>query len=584
MSSHTDIVARDAKIARLEAVLEYQQQKITDLEVEKRLFVAKPKDPAPQPATGSPDPALQAEISRLRSEIAAKDAAIAVKDEIIATRIRSEKDLVTTITTLKGALTAIKAQAIGALEEDQPSKEVTPKISVTDTDKHSKGTSISPPKDVKGDGQTKTASPGLTPAKGPPPTSLIHPQPNYAQIVHTPKPLPQKAYVPARYAKAASSATKAAEQHIPSQPWKEIRSVRHERVSQYGNQQGQKMQGQRVQGGQPKGKEPAKGLTSKISSKYMHCPLTSKPAGAAVVQGTTSANTEKLAWPDPRTVTKVTDPPSRESQVGIAVAIPKVQIGQKVSSEKDSKDPSKPRGQAAPLIPESKAAEVLDAEDELTESDIEVYEHYGLPVPPRRGAPKPATKDVAGPASSDPQSTSKDVMTGPRAHHSSNPFGVASTWSFSSPTKEPETKKLESYDSDMNRAAVESNKPIPKDQKGKTAGVRLTPCQQTGKLVPFLSTNDTQGTTGAQRVSVAQPGPTPGSSYGQVANDQKENPHLLPADRPKVGFPAVSDTIPLSNFDPRESGLANASANLKKRLGDEEQPDTSLSLKRLRIT
>ena len=86
MSSHDDKEAQDAKIARLKARLDIHkdmsdarikelEQKVTDLELDKRLSAMKVQDQAPRPAvsTGSSDPALQAEILQLRQDVAAKD-------------------------------------------------------------------------------------------------------------------------------------------------------------------------------------------------------------------------------------------------------------------------------------------------------------------------------------------------------------------------------------------------------------------------------------------------------------------------------------------------------------------------------
>ena len=82
MSSHDDKEARDAKIVRLEALVDIQQEqtkelqrKITELELEKRLSAMKLQDRAMRPAvpTDSLNLALQAELLQLRQDAAAKD-------------------------------------------------------------------------------------------------------------------------------------------------------------------------------------------------------------------------------------------------------------------------------------------------------------------------------------------------------------------------------------------------------------------------------------------------------------------------------------------------------------------------------
>ena len=405
MSSQTDIKARDAKIARLEALLEIHQQRsasevnaliqklatleaeVTTLELEKRLSPTKPKDPAPQPtaSTGSPDPALQAEISRLQSEIAVKDAAIAAKDAIIAARIRSERDLITTIDNFKGASTAWTKEATRALEaeaalkEDQSSKEVTPEISITDTDMYSKASSTSLPKDVEGDDQTeperfsyesvlrKIAS-GTVPA---PPVFPEPVRPNYSQVLQAPKPKPefpkgtlapvQKLVFGGRLVYGENEG----KQQVSRDPWEQNDSAT-----------GTKALETKTRKGASEKQTQEKGLTSHPYPPNVHYPLTLSQAKSGATQAkdrTVSSAVDAF---------KGADQSSQKKDVDLSGAISKLQIGQEVPVAEDKKSSGALRGEAAPFILKSDAVVYDSKGNKWTADMLHTVALFGMPFEP----------------------------------------------------------------------------------------------------------------------------------------------------------------------------------------------------------
>ena len=139
MSSHTDMETLSAKVHRLEVLFEAQQ----------RESAAKPKHRTAQPevSTGSSEPALQAEISRLQEVIAAKDAIIVKRDQTMSVLLEQ-------MAGHEGILAELvrdihrRRETAAAQDDDRPQREVTPKVSVTETDNSHNSVSTSPTMEI----------------------------------------------------------------------------------------------------------------------------------------------------------------------------------------------------------------------------------------------------------------------------------------------------------------------------------------------------------------------------------------------------------------------------------------------------
>ena len=297
MSSQTDMEAHDAKsarIARLEALIKIQQEesasrigdlekKVTDLRLEQHLSAWKPKDPGPQPTapTSSSDPVLRAEISQLQQVLASKDSEIASKDAEIERLYRKYSDLSKSMMSYEMSLDAIardmqrNREAAAAEVNDQPPENLTPKIDVIDTGRSSKPASSSPPKDVKGEGETKpkTTSFSATPTKVPVHAAPAPPEPaksNYSQVLQAPKtgPVFPKGTVPPVTARGDFFGRNIGQQQAVFNPFKQQQSVQRDRSPKHEIQKGRADQS----GREDRGTE--KGSTSHDYPTEVHYPLT----------------------------------------------------------------------------------------------------------------------------------------------------------------------------------------------------------------------------------------------------------------------------------------------------------------------
>ena len=147
MSSQTDIQALHAKVARLQVTFEVVRQqyasrlevkrqqsasriveledKVTNLEIEKRLSTLKPDHRTFQPAvsTASLEPTLRAEISRLQEVVTARDATIAQQHDeksVLLRNMRIRSEMLQKIALLSAKMADDFGSMLGDFSEEVP--------------------------------------------------------------------------------------------------------------------------------------------------------------------------------------------------------------------------------------------------------------------------------------------------------------------------------------------------------------------------------------------------------------------------------------------------------------------------------